>query len=118
MSTTQTCSVCETPLEADGTCRECWMDADEARRYRGAWYAYVEKASKQLSAIAETAQHVCDEAELEVIGADLLGWSEERTASFLGLTPAELKARRNGAHDKIRAGIPPGRVAELTRRRR
>jgi hypothetical protein len=61
---------------------------------------------------------VCDEEELELIGADLLEWSASRTASHLGVSERDLEARREAVHEKIRAAIGAERIRDLSKRRR
>lgn len=83
-----------------------------------AWQDYVAQFRERMGAIATAAQEVCTREELELLGADLLEWPEERIADHLGLSAEALRARRVEIHEKIREAIGSERVEKLSRRRR
>jgi len=118
MSSPATCPTCESPLGSDGYGAVCADDAQQARREHGAWREYVEKYRERIGAIAEVAQRVCAHEELELLGAELLGWEETRIAGFHEITVQELRKRREAVHEKIRAAMGEQKIAEMTRRRR
>lgn len=60
-----------------------------------------------MSAIAAAAEQVCDQLELELFGAQLLGWDDGRTATFLDLTVADVVAPREAAYEKLRDDAAP-----------
>jgi hypothetical protein len=112
-----TCPICGEPLTRD-FCWACDEDARQQRRERGAWHAYINEYKEKMGAIAEAAQRVCDERELELIGGDLLEWPEQRLADHLGLSPAELRTMREQTHEKIRDAIGQETVTVMAQRRR
>ena len=118
MALAETCPVCESPLSSNGYCAVCADDADQARREHGAWREYVEKYRERIGAIAEVAQQVCEREELELLGAELLGWEETRIAGFHEISVQELGKRREAIHEKIRTKMGQDKIAEVTRRRR
>lgn len=83
---TGTCQVCAEPLGSGGYCWSCDDDARRERQEHGAWRTYLREYREKIALIAETAERVCDHRELELIGADLMEWPEQRTADHLGLS--------------------------------
>ncbi|MGH2798721.1 MAG: hypothetical protein ACRDM0_13850 [Thermoleophilaceae bacterium] len=108
------CSVCDTPLD-DAYCPRCDVDT-RSYEFR-AWREYVARYRKRMTAIATAAEEVWTREELELLGADLLQWPEDRTAYHLGVSVKELRARRDEIHERIRAAIGPERIAMLSCRR-
>jgi hypothetical protein len=108
------CPICRTPLEG-AFCPRCDLDI-RSGTFR-LWLQYVDKFRNRLSAIATAAQEVCEESELELLGATLLEWSDERIAGYFEITQKEVKARREAIYEKIRTGMGDERIAELSRRR-
>jgi hypothetical protein len=96
----------------------CADDALQQRRERGAWHAFLFEYREKLDVIAKAATRVCDGRELDLVGGDLLGWSEPRLADHLGLSITELRTFREQTHEKIRAAIGRATLSDLSQRRR
>jgi hypothetical protein len=116
MDTGKICPVCGEPLRGN-YCWTCDDDKRSERREFYAWKTYVAEYREKMSLIAQTAERVCHQRELELIAADLWEWPEQRTADHLGLSIEELRSFREEIHEKIRAGIGEETVSELSKRR-
>lgn len=113
------CPDCGHLVEQDQECAHCAsMDRSNQRYEHRTWRQYVERQQGMLDVIATTAEQVCTHRELEILGADLIEWPDERIADQLGITAEALVAERDEAHRKIRGAIGEAGISEAARRRR
>jgi hypothetical protein len=110
------CPVCTTELQRGVFCPRCELDV-RSRLFRE-WRARVACFRDQYHEIADTANRVCDQRELQVLVYDIDRRSDAFIADRVGLSVPGLKAFREQIHAKIREAIGKQRIAELSERRR